>query len=156
MADNEKQGGQMTSEQEPHVLSFSEAAERARHVMYVDKKGLFTCHTADPYVDAMAAAHDREVRAPKEEVAQPRALLRGLKRIARSVPTESLHAPWVANGRHVYPKAVPADYGDLVATFEDVDGMSAGETVCAVNAFIELRDHLDKHFRDEPQGAERQ
>lgn len=145
MADNEKQGDQMT---------FEQAVAQARNVTCGDREGTFTCHTVDPYVDAMAAAHDREVQALKEEVAQLRALLRGLKRIVRSVPTESLHAPWVANGRHVYPKAVPADYGDLVATFEDVDGMSAGEAVCAVNAFLELHNHLDRHFHDEPQGVE--
>lgn len=135
--------------------AFDAAVARARNVVCGDREGTFTCHTVDPYVDAMVAAHDREVQALSEEVARLRALLRGLKRIARSVPTESLHAPWVANGRHVYPKAVPADYGDLVATFEDVDGMSAGEAVCTVNAFLELRDHIDKHFHEpEPEGAQ--
>lgn len=135
--------------------AFDAAVARARNVVCGDREGTFTCHTVDPYVDAMVAAHDREVQALSEEVAQLRALLRGLRRIVRSVPTESLHAPWVANGRHVYPKAVPADYGDLVATFEDNDGMSAGETVCVVNAFLELRDHIDRHFREpEPEGAQ--
>ena len=135
--------------------AFDAAVARARNVVCGDREGTFTCHTVDPYVDARVAAHDREVQALSEEVAQLRALLRGLRRIVRSVPTESLHAPWVANGRHVYPKAVPADYGDLVATFEDNDGMSAGETVCVVNAFLELRDHIDRHFREpEPEGAQ--
>jgi len=135
--------------------AFDVAVARARNVVCGDREGTFTCHTVDPYVDAMVAEHDREVQALSTEVSQLRALLRGLRRIVHSVPTESLHAPWVANGRHVYPKAVPADYGDLVATFEDNDGMSAGEAVCTVNAFLELRDHIDRHFREpEPEGAQ--
>ena len=130
------------------MLSFSEAAKRARNAIYVDKKGLFTCHTADPYVDAMAAAHDREVNDLKAEIAQLKALLRGLRKIAHGAPTESLNTPWISRGRLVFPDSEHADAGDIIATFEDVDGVSACETVCAVNAFIELRDHLDRHFHD--------
>jgi len=128
--------------------TFDAAAEKARHVMCGDREGIFTCHTVDPYVDAMAAAHAREVQALKEEVAQLKALLRGLRKIARGVPTTSLNTPWISRGRLVFPDSKHADAGDIIATFEDVDGVSACETVCAVNAFIELRDHLDRHFHD--------
>ena len=139
MADNEKQGDQMT---------FEQAVARARNVTCGDREGLFTCHTVDPYVDAMVAAHGREVNDLKAEIAQLKALLHGLRKIAHGAPTESLHTPWISRGRLVFPDSEHADAGDIIATFEDVDGVSTCEAVCAVNAFVELRDHLDRHFHD--------
>lgn len=128
--------------------AFDEAVARARGVLCGDMEGTFTCHTVDPYVDAMVAAHDREVVSLRTEVEHLRAVLRGLRKIVRAVPCESLNTPWVARGRCIYPSSQLADYGDLIATFEDVDGTVPVETVCAVNAFMEMKDHLDRFFKD--------
>jgi hypothetical protein len=55
----------------------------------------------------------------------------------------------VARGRCIYPSDKElADYGDLIASFEDIDGTVPVETVCAVNAFMEVKKHLDRSFRD--------
>ena len=129
--------------------AFDAAVARARNVVCGDREGTFTCHTVDPYVQAMEEAHRREVLALREEAAHLRATLRGLRKIVRGVPVESLDTtPWVAQGTLVYPKREGVDYGDLVATFEDIDGVVATEAVCAVNAFMEVKDHLDRFFRD--------
>ena len=66
----------------------------------------------------------------------------------RAVPCESLNTPWVVRGRCVYPSSQLADYGDLIATFEDVDGVVGVEAVCAVNAFMEAKEHIDHFFKD--------
>jgi hypothetical protein len=86
--------------------------------------------------------------AGEAEAAYLRAILRGLRKIVRRVPVESLNTPWVVQGAHVYPKREGVDYGDLVATFVDIDGVVATEAVCAVNAFMEVKDHLARFFKD--------
>jgi len=144
MADNTEQ-----AEQAERPPTFAEAAAEAHNVLCGDMEGTFTCHTVDPYVQAMEEAHRREVQDLREEAAHLRALLRGLRKIVRGVPVESLDTtPWVTQGPLVYPKREGVDYGDLVATFEDIDGVVATEAVCAVNAFMEVREHLDRFFKD--------
>lgn len=129
--------------------TFAEAVEMAHNVLCGDMDGTFTCHTVDPYVQDMEEAHKREVQALRAEAARLRATLHGLGKIVRGVPVESLDTtPWVTQGALVYPKREGVDYGDLVATFEDIDGAVATEAVCAVNAFMEVKDHLDRFFKD--------
>ena len=139
------------TEQAERPPTFAEAAAEAHNVLCGDMEGTFTCHTVDPYVQAMEEAYKREVQDLRMEANGLRALLRGLRKIVRGAPVESLGTPWVARGRCIYPSSRPADYGDLVATFEDADGVVPVETVCAVNAFMELREHLDRYFHDNEQ-----
>ena len=133
---------------------FSKAVENARSVICSDREGLFCCHTVDPYVDAMVRAHTEEMADMKAEVSRLHALLRGLRKIIHGVPYESLHAPWIAYGTCAYLDRKDADGGDLVANFEDSDGVTATETVCVVNAFNELREHIDKFFGEDADGSE--
>ena len=127
--------------------TFDEAVYAARNVMCGDMEGVFTCHTVDPYVDAMARAHEREVGDLRNEVSTLRKLLLGLKRIAHGVPADSPRTPWVANGSMVFPKTPYADHGDIIATFYE-DAFSAADAAAVVNAFIEIRDNLDSKFRE--------
>lgn len=105
-------------------------------------------NSGPPTVAEAEEAHKREVQALHAEASYLRAILRGLQKIVRAVPCESLHTPWVARGRYIYPHSQPVDYGDLIAIFADVDGIVPVETVCAVNAFMEVKDHLDRFFKD--------
>lgn len=132
---------------------FSKAVENARNVICSDREGLFCCHTVDPYVDAMVRAHTEEMADMQAEVRRLRALLSGLHKIIRGVPYGCLHAPWIAYGTCVYLDRKDADGGDLVATFEDADGVTATETVCVVNSFKELHEHIDKFFREDSDGS---
>ena len=136
------------------MSAFDEAADRARHVTCGDREGLFTCHTVDPYVDDMVRAHAEEMAAMQAQVRSLRALLSGLHKIIHGVPYGCLHAPWIAYGTCVYPDSKSADAGDLIATFEDADGVTATETVCVVNAFKELHEHIDKFFTEDADGSE--
>lgn len=129
------------------VGAFDEAAARARSVLCGNREGV-TCHTVDPCVDELVAAHDREVADLRAEARSLRATLQGLRKIVREVSCESLNTPWVARGRCIYPSSQLADCGDLIATFEDADGVVGVETVCAVNAFMEVREHIDRFFKD--------
>jgi hypothetical protein len=136
------------SDENSRPPTFAEAAEDAHNVLCGDREGTFTCHTVDPYVQAMEEAHKREVQDMREEAAQLRATLRGLRKIVRGVPVESLSTPWVTQGAHVYPKKEGADCGDIIATFEDVDGVVGVEAVCVVNAFMAAKEHIDRFFKD--------
>lgn len=110
--------------------AFDAALERARHVVCGDMEGLFTCHTVDPYVDALEQAHC-------EEVADLERKLATIREIVVNTPLGRVHPPLSAKGAHLYNGS---DYGSLVATVEDVDGAeAASQLAAAVNAVDRIR-----------------
>lgn len=53
-------------------MSFAEAVRRARNILCADREGCFTCHTVDPYIDALEAAHRDELGAKYQGVVDAR------------------------------------------------------------------------------------
>ena len=111
-------------------MTFDEALNRAHSVICGDMEGLFTCHTVDPYVDALEKAH-------REEIARLQAVLDKVRELA-SVDTPKIRTPWYARGRHIFDDT--EDAGALELEFEDVDAdETAKQTAEIVNRFADIR-----------------
>ena len=111
-------------------MTFDEALLRARSIICGDMEGLFTCHTVDPYVDALEKAH-------REEIAKLQAVLDRVREMV-SVDTPKIRTPWYARGRHIFDDA--EDAGSIELTFEDVNATdTARQTAEIVNRFADAR-----------------
>lgn len=110
--------------------AFDAALARARSILCRRRDGLFTCHTMDPYVDALEQAHC-------EEVADLERKLAAIREIVANTPLDRVRPPLWARHGCVFNGP---DYGDLLATIEDVDGAgAASQLAAAVNAVDRIR-----------------
>ena len=111
-------------------MAYDAAVARARSVLCGDREGTFTCHTVDPYVDAIDRAHCEEVAALQAKLDAVAAAISG-------IPPRA--GVFRAEGSQIYNGD---DYGSLVCTIEDTNPAVTRMVADSVNAVAAIREIL--------------
>lgn len=110
--------------------AYDAAVAQAQNILCGDREGTFTCHTVDPYVDAIDRAH-------REEVAALQAKLDAVAAAIAGIPSRA--GVFRAEGSQIYNGD---DYGSLVCTVEDTNPAVTRMVADSVNAVAHIREIL--------------